>query len=183
MKLSNPTIAILAVATFCSVPISKVTACTLDFSGKAASSLPGAALLRAAMTPDGEEERRNEPVIVGLWSTTVSQGDKVLLRGFDAYHSDHTEVLNEFHDPRTGNVCLGVWKQTGHRTYKLTHPAFLWDANGNWIGYRILRQTVTVDDTGNGFSGTWSVDRTDTNGNVLSHLDAEIVGTRITVDY
>jgi hypothetical protein len=87
-------------------------------------------------------------------------------------HSDHTEVLNEFHDPGTGNVCLGVWKYVGHNTYKLKHTAFLWDANGVWIGYRILRQTVTLAPDGNSFTGTWSNDRTDINGNILVHIDA-----------
>jgi hypothetical protein len=67
-------------------------------------------------------------------------------------HSDYTEVLNEFHDPGTGNVCLGVWEVRGHNTYKLKHPAFLWDANGVWIGYRILRLTVTLAPDGNSFT-------------------------------
>src|SRR5215472_3507347 len=94
------------------------------------------------------DETPGEP-IVGLWQITVTNPQLgVIQRGFDAFHSDHTEVLNEFHDPRTGNVCLGVWTQAGSRTYKLLHPAFWWDANGNWIGYRVLRETVTVDTEG-----------------------------------
>jgi hypothetical protein len=88
-------------------------------------------------------------------------------------HSDHTEVLNEFHDPRTGNVCLGARK----------HPAFLWDANGVWIGYRILRQTVTRAPDRNSFTGTWSNDPTDIHGNILVHIDADIAGARVDVDY
>ena len=47
-----------------------------------------------------------------------------LLRGFDIYNSDHTEVLAEFHDPRTVNVCLGTWSQTDPHTFKLLHPGF-----------------------------------------------------------
>jgi hypothetical protein len=162
------------------------------------SKLPAAAALRAplpttAMLSSNQQDDKSwfkdddaGPFglrIVGLWSTTVTQGQTVLLRGFDVYHSDHTEVLNEFHDPRTGNVCLGVWKYVGHNTYKLKHPAFLWDANGVWIGYRILHQTVTLAADGNSFTGTWSNDRTDINGNIVSHIDADIAGTRVEVDY
>ena len=71
----------------------------------------------------------------------------------------------------------------GHNTYKLKHPAFLWDANGVWIGYRILRQTITLAPDGNSFTGTWSNDRTDINGNILVHIDADIAGARVDVDY
>jgi hypothetical protein len=161
------------------------------------SNLPVAAALRAplpaaALFSKNQEDKdwfRDDDAgpfglrIVGLWATTVTQGQTVLLRGFDVYHSDHTEALNEFHDPRTGNVCFGVWKYVGHNVYKLKHPAFLWDANGVWIGYRVLRQTVTLSSDGNSFTGTWSNDRTDTNGNITSHIDADIAGTRVVVDY
>src|SRR5262245_38667331 len=48
------------------------------------------------------------PPIVGLWKVTITDATgAVILRGFDIYNSDHTEILAEFHDPRTGNVCLG----------------------------------------------------------------------------
>ena len=57
----------------------------------------------------------------------------------------------------------------------------MWDANGVWIGYRILRQTVTLAPDGKSFTGIWSNDRTDINGNIVSHIDADIVGTRVEV--
>jgi hypothetical protein len=59
----------------------------------------------------------------------------------------------------------------------------LWDANGVWICYRILRQTVTLAPDGNSLTGTWSNDSTDTNGNIVSRVDADIAGTRVEVDY
>jgi hypothetical protein len=51
------------------------------------------------------------------------------------------------------------------------------------IGYGILRQTLTLAADGNRFTGTWSNDRTDTNGNIASHIDADTAGTRLEVDY
>jgi hypothetical protein len=182
MKCVKSTVTFLTVATFCSLSVSKMAACTVHFSGKPRPSVVGVDLFPASMQRDDWEKEGDEAVIVGLWNTTVTSAGTVILRGFDAYHSDHTEILNEFHDPRSGNVCLGVWKHVGRRTYLLKHPAFWWDANGNWIGYRIIHQTVTVNEEGNEFSGTWSVDRLDTDGNLVSHTDAEITGTRVTVD-
>ena len=171
---------------FCLVSLSSASAACLSGlpggSPNGSLRVPGVpmAILAAdknSVNDDGRSNDRDdqEAPIVGLWDVTITQGEKVFLRGFDIFHSDHTEVLNEFDDPRTGNVCLGVWKHAGQHTFKLKHPAFLWDANGNWIGYRILRETITVDASGNNFSGIWGVDITDTSGNLLSHIDAVIV--------
>lgn len=195
MKSTKQIAILVALVALFSVYVSAARAdCGVDLS----SQLPAAAALRAPLPTAAVfsnnqqddkawfEDNDAGPFglrIVGLWATTVTQGETVLLRGFDAYHSDHTEALNEFHDPRTGNVCFGVWKYVGHNTYKLKHPAFLWDSNGVWIGYRILRQTVTLAPDGNSFTGTWSNDRTDTNGNIVTHIDADIAGTRVEVDY
>lgn len=181
MKSISATLSLAAIAACCLL-VSTVSACTVDPSPNAGRSLLRVPLLHVAMARDDDHDRRNEPAIVGLWSFTVTVNGAISLRGFEAYHSDHTEIINEFHDPRTGNVCLGIWETIGWRTYKLKHLAFLWDADGNWIGYRIVRQTVTVDNGGNTFSGPWSVDRTDKDGNVLLHNDGEIAATRITVD-
>jgi hypothetical protein len=147
------------------------------------------AMLSDGMARDGEYQddhgkRDDRPApIVGLWNITAFQGQSVFLRGFDIFHSDHTEVLNEFHDPRTGNVCLGTWKRVGAHTYKVKHPAFLWDSNGVWIGYRIVRETIRVDPGGNTFHGALRVEVTDTKGTVLNYIDAVIVATRVTVDF
>lgn len=184
---------LIAAIALCPIFSTARAECGVDIAGK----LPTVAALHAplplaSMLTNGKDDKdwfRDDDAgpyglrIVGLWATTVTQGSTVLLRGFDTYHSDHTESLGEFHDPRTGNVCFGVWKYVGHNTFKTKHPAFLWDANGVWIGYRILRQTVTVSVDGNSFTGTWSNDRTDTNGNITSHVDADISGTRVVVDY
>ncbi len=193
MKTPKRIATLIAVAALFPIYLSNARAdCGIDPSGKLPTAAVRAPLPSAAMLSTNGDDKdwfKDDDAgpyglrIVGLWQTIVTQGQTVLLRGFDVYHSDHTEGLNEFHDPRTGNVCFGVWKYVGHNTYKLKHPAFLWDANGVWIGYRILHQTVTLSRDGNSFTGTWSNDRTDINGNIVAHVDAEISGTRVVVDY
>ncbi len=139
-------------------------------------------------------EGRFGPPIVGLWKVVITQNGTEILRGFDIYNSDHTEVLAEFHDPRTGNVCLGVWSQAGPHTFKLLHPAFRWNhqvdeslilpplLNQNWVGYRIVSEEVTVDPDGNSFSGTFTIRRFSTDGVFQGETDAQITGERITPD-
>ena len=64
--------------------------------------------------------------IVGLWHVIFVSGGQLFDEGFDAWHSDGTEILNDTAPPQpangAGTVCLGVFKKTGPGTYKLKHP-------------------------------------------------------------
>jgi hypothetical protein len=105
--------------------------------------------------------------IVGLWDIKFMDGSQVVDEGFDAWHSDGTETLNDTPPPVTGNVCLGVWTQTGRNTFKLKHPSWVYDeaTNTQIVGQAIIRETVTVSRDGNSFSGTSTIDIIDTFGN------------------
>ena len=80
---------------------------------------------QASSTPAG-----SAPSIVGLWHVTFFSGGVVTDNAFDAWHSDGTEVLNDFTDPIEDNVCLGVWTQTSTGAYKLKHPSWTFDTGG-----------------------------------------------------
>lgn len=129
------------------------------------------------------------PSIVGLWHVKfVSEGTgfipdgTVIDMGFAQWHSDGTEILNSSRPPATSNFCLGVWEKTGRYTYKLNHFALSSDMNGNLIGPANIRENVTLDPTGRTYSGTFSIDQFDLNGNNLAHITGNVSATRLTVD-
>jgi len=128
---------------------------------------------------DNESDQR--AAIVGLWQVTLTAGGEVIDVGFDAWHADGTETLNDV-SPISHNVCLGVWKQTGRRTFELKHPAFRYDAAGNYIGTLVLRETNVVSRNGNRFSGTFTIEFFDLTGTSIFMGAGEIVGERVTVD-
>jgi hypothetical protein len=97
-------------------------------------------------------------------------------------HSDGTENLNSSRPPATSNFCLGVWEKTGASTYKLNHFALSSDLSGNMIGPANIREDVTLDAHGTGYTGIFSIDQYDTSGNLLVHIVGEVKATRITVD-
>lgn len=76
--------------------------------------------------------------IVGLWHVKFLSGGQLFDEGFDQFHSDGTEILNDTAPPQpangAGTVCLGVFKKTGPSTYKLQHPFWIFDANGILAG-------------------------------------------------
>jgi len=119
--------------------------------------------------------------IVGLWQVTLVADGTVVDVGFDAWHADGTETLNDA-SPVSHNVCLGVWQQTGRRTYQLKHPAFRYDPAGNVVGTLVLRETNVVDRTGSRFSGTFTIQFFDLAGAMIFEGSGQITGERVTVD-
>ncbi len=145
----------------------------VSWTGGAASQNQ-AALVYAAYHDD------REPSIVGLWKVAFLQGGQVIDQGFDAWHADGTETLNDYVPPTTGNVCLGVWEKTGVRTFKLKHFSWNYDANGTAIGIVVIHELVKLDKSGNSYRGTVTVDVYDLNETLLFQDTGELPGRRLT---
>ena len=78
---------------------------------------------------------------------------------------------------------LKVWKKAGKNTYKLNHFALSWDPSGTvFVGPANIRENVTLNAQGNSFSGTFTIDQFDTNGNTLAHIVGKITAQRVTPD-
>jgi hypothetical protein len=137
--------------------------------------------------------------IVGLWAFKyVSKGNLSTLGipdgatidgGNTTWFADGNEVTaSGVRDPSTGAVCLGVWKQTGERTYVLNHIGLSWNplasppAPG---GPAFIKQHVTLSEDGNTYSGTFSIMQLKPDG-ITPALPAPIVGlilaTRVTIN-
>jgi hypothetical protein len=162
-------------------------ACSLDDTRMLlqASRLPLEGARPAALA--GAASATGHGSIVGLWQTSflVGNGPEVAYQGFQQWHVGGTEVMvDNGVPPSLGNVCVGVWKHAGRRTYKLRHTTFNWDAEGNRAGTFVMLMTVTLDRRGHAFTGTYVADSFDLNGTVIPELHAEgaVRSERITVD-
>jgi hypothetical protein len=146
-------------------------------------TIPGMLTAPAAVAPNPSASTPKTSVsIVGLWKINFLAGGAIVDVAFDAWHSDGTELLNDYTDPIEGNVCLGVWQQTGSSTYKLKHPSWYFDTNGNLLGTVIIHESVTLSADGNSFGGPAIEDVYDTSGNLLEVLTAQVEATRITAN-
>ena len=134
--------------------------------------------------PKGPAE--NHDSIVGLWHTIFTVEGSVWDEAYEQWHSDGTELaVDNAVPPLLGNVCVGVFKQSGLRTYKLRHVTWNWDPSGAPLaGSFLLLMTVTTDPHNNTFTGTFVTDSFDTLGNVIPELHAEgtVSADRINVD-
>jgi hypothetical protein len=134
--------------------------------------------------------------IVGLWkfqflslgNTTHNPSipDGALIDfGYSEWHSDATEIMNSgTHAPATQNFCLGTWRQTGVLTYELNHFALSYDATSGALTNRVnIRETITLDPAGATYTGTFTIQISDSTGTVqVDHLAGTVSGTLITVD-
>jgi hypothetical protein len=123
----------------------------------------------------------NDDSIVGLWHIlflvppTSALPSGVFDEGFDQFHSDGLEILNDTAEPQpangAGTICLGVYKKTGPRSYKVKHPFWIVDELGHTSGSGVILETITLNADARGFQEV-------PNSRVEGHLKAE----RITPD-
>ena len=133
---------------------------------------------------DAPSQNGDEGTVVGLWDVKFMTDDQLFDEGFDQYHTDGTEILNDTPPPATGNVCLGVWAKTGPRSYKLKHPFWIFDAtNTTVIGRGVILEQITLDRRGRSFTGTFTLQTRDLFDNPIGpDVFGQLRGDRITVD-
>lgn len=141
--------------------------------------------LKARVTShrDAPQDAQANPSITGLWLITFTADGQLFDEGFDAWHADGLEILNDTPPPATGNICIGTWVQTDSRSFQLTHPSWTFDDNGNLNGIAVLAEQITLDPSGASFSGTFTGDLFDLNNNNIGHIDGQVSADRITVGY
>src|SRR5690606_24983173 len=132
---------------------------------------------------------------VGMWHAVLQLGkdgpvyDEII----EHFHSDGTELLiSNSLPPAVGNICIGVWKRVGSRTFRLKHMTWNWSGEmneafgvpGTHTGHFELELNFRLDERGKTYRGTWLAKNYDLAGNHIPELDAEGVvrGTRITAD-
>lgn len=126
--------------------------------------------------------KSGQTTIVGLWRVEFTANGQVIQQAFQLWNAGGTEVHNPNVDPRTGNVCLGVWKVSSDGTYKLNHRVWNYDANGNFLGTIRLSETLTVSSDNKTHSGTFALAFYDPSGKFLQEVDGNVAARRISVE-
>lgn len=148
-------------------------------------------LIQVGLWHTGFGENDHDAIVVGLWKFRfVSQGTQGIPdgteidAGYVTWHSDGTELMNSGRPPKTGSFCMGTWRQTGPRSFKLNHFALSWDESGaSFIGPANIREQITVARGGSSYSGTflltqYAIDET----TILAQIRGVVSATRITAD-
>ncbi len=126
------------------------------------------------------------PAIVGLWHViyTNSADQSTFNDTFDTWHSDGTEIESAFLAPAGGNLCVGVWRETGLRSVTLHHVGWLFNPStpaATATNIFTLDEDIRVSEDRMSYSGTftfkvWNLDGSPTPVEVTGTIAA----TRIT---
>jgi hypothetical protein len=155
---------------------------------------------------EGAEWRTKPATIVGLWhliyTATYSTSGPIpfpvippgppssfqFLESFKTWHADGTEFENAFLPPAGGNICFGVWEDSGHGNVKLHHIGLMFAPDGSVSFIFTVDEKDTVAPDGKTYSGTFDFklwppvfSEVDT-GKPLQEVKGTTAGTRITVD-
>ena len=146
------------------------------------------------------EPDNDGPAIVGMWNTnysfTTPAGPVPFVQTIKQWHRDGTENENAMLPPLGGNVCFGVWKETGDGKIKLRHLGLMFGppdptsqncTQGCLVASFIIEETDTVAKNGKTYTGTFTITIYDPDGNPSANNGGfpptgTVVATRFTVN-
>jgi hypothetical protein len=138
----------------------------------------------------GEDDQGNavdvDDSIVGLWDVRfLLPTGELIDEGFDQFHSDGLEILNDNGAPQpangAGTVCLGVFKKSGRGVYRLRHPFWIIDERGDLSGTGVFLETIILNDHRT-FHGVFIAVSYDLSGHETSRVEGNLEAQRITVE-
>jgi hypothetical protein len=79
------------------------------------------------------------------------------LESFKTWHADGTEFESAFLPPAAGNICVGVWKDTGENSVKLHHIGLMFAPDGSISNIFTVDETDTVGYNGKTYKGNFAI--------------------------
>lgn len=73
---------------------------------------------------------------------------------------------------------MAIWSNVSKNDYQLTFKMFRFDPDGNYIGYAIVRNNISINDDATQYSGSGQASAYDTEGNLLGMSCPSFTGVR-----
>jgi hypothetical protein len=121
--------------------------------------------------------------IQGVWETQITLNDCAghLIRSFQGmltFHQGGTMMDGTTTPSALRTPAEGVWRHATDNTFAFRMKSFTFDAQNVFTGWTIIAGKLTVDHTGDVFTGPATVQVYDPNGVLVATLCAESSGTR-----
>ena len=122
--------------------------------------------------------------IQGTWETQITLNDCAghVIRSFQGmltFHQGGTIMDGTTTPSALRTPAEGVWRNVGNNTYAFRMKTFTFNAQNVFTGWTIISGELTVDQTGDVFTGQGgTVQVYDPNGNLGPTFCADSVGTR-----
>jgi len=122
--------------------------------------------------------------IQGVWETQITLNDCAghVIRSFQGmltFHQGGTMMDGTTTPSALRTPAEGVWRHTADHTYAFRMKSFTFNAQNVFTGWSIISGELTVDQTGDAFTGSdGTVEVHNANGDLVTTLCADSVGTR-----
>jgi hypothetical protein len=121
--------------------------------------------------------------IQGVWETQVTLNDCAghVIRSFQGmltFHQGGTMMDGTTTPSALRTPAEGVWRHATGNSYAFRMKSFTFDAQNVFTGWSIISGELTVDHTGDAFAGPATVEIYNPNGDLVTTLCADSVGTR-----
>jgi hypothetical protein len=121
--------------------------------------------------------------IQGMWETQITLNDCSghVIRSFQGmltFHQGGTMMDGTTTPSALRTPAEGVWRHIADNTYAFLMKSFTFNAQNIFTGWSIIAGELTVDSTGDVFTGPATVEVYDPNGVLVATLCAESSGTR-----
>jgi hypothetical protein len=129
---------------------------------------------------------RRKAAVVGSWLDTVAVAGGPTFKSLSTYaadgswvSSDQGSVITEPPFPHVFSAGHGVWVHLGGRAFSLTALQLISDLKGDLLFTNKIRQTVTLDASGDAYSAVWRSEFRDPAGNLVFSFEGTTEGRRI----
>jgi hypothetical protein len=137
-------------------------------------------MVAAAIEPRGGTQGGR---IQGMWETQITLNDCAghvirSFQGMPTFHQGGTMMDGTTTPSALRTPAEGVWRHATDSTYAFRMKSFTFNAQNVLTGWSIIAGELTVDSTGDVFTGPATVEVYDPNGVLVATLCAESSGTR-----
>ena len=122
--------------------------------------------------------------IVGLWDVQVNNficGTSVSVASFRGLHKFElggTAQVVPATNPALLSAHMGIWRHVEKNKYKLDFKMFRFDADGNNIGWTVVKANVAINENAAGYAGSGQAEVFDADGNKVGMSCPAFTGTR-----
>jgi len=151
--------------------------------GAVSALLIASLLMHASAFADPESNARHQR-IVGLWdvevdifncATNAPMGSFVALH---QYQLGGTGQVVPANSPTALSAHMMVWNHVKNDDYEMSAKMFRFDAGGNYIGWVVLSNEISISEDGSQYTGSGVADFYNTAGTYLFSSCPDLNGTR-----
>jgi hypothetical protein len=197
-------VALVGLGLLFTTPGAKAGGCAVGY--KAGATAPSIPFVSPQGNGQQEGEDFNGHAIVGLWHVIYTATESTsgplpvpvippgppssfqFVETFKTWHADGTEFENAFLPPAAGNICFGVWKDSGEGRVKLHHIGLMFAPDGSISNIFTVDETDMVASNDKTYKGTFDIklwppvfDLVGV-GSPVQEIKGTTAATRITVD-